>query len=59
MNGVISTDIEKTQAIVNWLMLKNIKGVRGFLGLAGYYRCFIRDFGVISKPLIDLLKKDQ
>ena len=33
--------------------------VRSFLGLAGYYRCFIPDFSKIAKPMTQLLQKDM
>ncbi len=34
------------------------KGVRSFLGLANFYRKFIKDFLSLAKPLTDLLKKE-
>ena len=33
----------------------NVKGVRSFLGHAGFYRRFIKDFSMISKPMTQLL----
>jgi len=36
----------------------NVKGIRSFLGHAGFYRRFIKDFSKIAKPLCNLLNKD-
>jgi hypothetical protein len=36
----------------------SVKQIRSFLGHAGFYRCFIKDFSKISRPLCNLLAKD-
>ena len=53
----IEVDKAKVDAIENMSCPKDIKGIRSFLGHAGFYRRFIKDFSKISRPLTDLLQK--
>jgi hypothetical protein len=55
--GVVM-DRQKVHAFLDWPLPKSPRAVRGFRGLAGYYRWFIKDFGVIAAPLTALLRKD-
>jgi len=54
----VSVDEQKVEAVLSWPIPSSARAVCGFLGLAGYYRRFIRDYGAIAAPLTALLKKE-
>ncbi|CAH8528218.1 unnamed protein product [Schistosoma turkestanicum] len=55
----VCTDNEKTRAIVTWPQPKTPEDVRSFLGLASYYRRFVRDFASLAAPLHRLTHKGR
>ena len=50
----ISIDPGKVSTIVELERRTNVKEVRSFLGMAGYYQCFVKDFSIIAKPMTKL-----
>ena len=54
----VTMDADKVVAITAWPPSRSARGLQGFLGLAGYYQKFIREFGLIAAPLTRLLRRD-
>ena len=55
----VACDPEKTKAVSDWEIPQSVTEVRSFLGLASYYRRFIKSFSTIASPLTALTKKGQ
>jgi len=55
--GNIRMDPDKISAIQGWKEPQNVKEVQSFLGLANYYRRFIKSFAKLATPLTNLTKK--
>jgi hypothetical protein len=54
----VKVDPNNIKAMMDWLIPKTLKNLRGFLGLTGYYRKYVQHYGRIAAPLMTLTKKD-
>ena len=50
---------EKVQGVIGWPVPKSVKNVQKFLGLANYYRRFVKNFAKIAKPLHKMTRKEN
>ncbi|WVZ75631.1 hypothetical protein U9M48_023668 [Paspalum notatum var. saurae] len=54
----VAVDPSKVEDVLNWKQPETVTEISSFLGLAGYYRRFIKDFSKTAKPMTSLTKKN-
>ena len=54
----VKMEKEKMQGVIKWPVPRSTKDVQKFLGLANYYRWFVKDFARIAKPLYKMTRKE-
>jgi hypothetical protein len=57
--GGVLVDLGKVKDVLKWMPPTTASEIRSFLGLAGYYHRFIKDFSKIAKPMTKLLEKNK
>ena len=57
--GKIEIEKDKVAGVLNWPILKMVRDIRKFLGLANYYRQFVKDFTKLARPLNNLTRKKK
>jgi len=55
----IEIEEEKVEGVLSWPVPKTVKDIRKFLGLANYYKRFIKDFARVARPMNVLTRKDK
>jgi hypothetical protein len=53
----VDVDVSEIEFVQNWPVPIIISQVHSFLGLVGFYRCFVKDFSTIAAPMNDFTKK--
>ena len=53
----VTVDPLKVKAVTDWPQPKSVNDIRSFLGLAGYYLRFIKDFSLVASPMTKLTRK--
>ena len=54
----VKMEKKKVQKVVDWPVLRSIKDMQKFLGLANYYKQFVKDFARIVQPLDKMIRND-